>query len=179
MGNRGNGVTIEATVSSVKLADQNQLIENYIGVRPDGVEAFFLLTTNPGNGFDGIRINSATGTSIQSSWIGHNLEFGIVITDFFPSLTSGEVHGIIVGNLIGVERDRHGALEKAQNGETLTLSPGGGVSVVNASNVSIGVADPAAPHNIISANRGPGVEITGILEPTCMKSFDDICAGQR
>jgi hypothetical protein len=134
----------------------NQIVGNYVGVRPDGLTAL-------GNGV-GIQLDNVTNSMVGGSAgvnarnvVSGNTLQGIVVTGLNANNNS------ILGNYIGVTAAGDAPLPNQMSGILLT----GGTL-----NTRIGVrADGSAldpnRRNVISGNNGKGIEIAGsIAAPT-------------
>jgi len=128
-------------------ANNTTIIGNRIGTSPDG-------STDMGNNFEGVLVNSVSGTQIGGTTsadrnvISGNDSGGITVTGGADGTT-------IQGNYIGVADDGTSDLGNGGNG------PGHGVEVTSgAENTQIGGTSGDAG-NVISANVDDGIRITG------------------
>jgi hypothetical protein len=155
--NGGNGITIKGDFDAGGFpARNNVIIKNFIGVRPGRIPG--------GNSGHGIEIKHAPGTYVGYNVFGGNQSFAAKVygNDIFPRPGNLPVAGLgetlpitFEGNLIGVIRDETGGMENVGNGQ-------GGILLENISAVAVGVDDPApGSKNIIAANNGAGISITG------------------
>ena len=151
-GNQGNGITITSTT-----ANSNTVEASLIGTNVAGTAAL-------ANQKDGIDVENGShnliGTNtISTSWtlgnvISGNAGDGVAIDG--TSASSNQVSG----NRIGTNAAGAAAIA---NGTTQDSSGdyGSGVSVTDAVNTFIGADLTAGSNNIISANKGSGIDITG------------------
>lgn len=145
-GNRGSGIAISGTG-----AKNNVVSGNYVGTNRSGTSAIpnaadgVLVTRGSGN-----RIGGTAGVSVGGSCTGEcNLLSGNGANG--AGLMYVEAQGnVIIGNYIGVTADGRGALGNSDIGAEAQDAP----------NNRIGGTTPAE-RNILSANGGAGVSITG------------------
>ncbi len=131
-GNLQNGIEIKTTVSGTTILDTN------VGIGADGKTAV-------ANSLDGILVNNAPGVTIgPRNVISANLQNGVDIVGDPASKT------IVRASLIGT--DSLGTLARGNARD--------GILITNASHVTIGGAAPA-DLNVISANKGNGIETVG------------------
>ncbi|UCE19469.1 MAG: right-handed parallel beta-helix repeat-containing protein [Gemmatimonadota bacterium] len=140
-GNGGDGLVITGTGSKF-----NKVLNNVIGPRVNMVE-------NPGNGGNGLRIEKgATKNTVSDNVISGNLEHGIYISG---SSTDNTGENMISKNYIGTDFDVSLDISNALNG----------ILIENSGGNSVGGAPDGGEigGNIISGNRGHGIEIKGVL----------------
>lgn len=145
-GNRLRGLSITRfSGDGVEIATNgNQVVEGcFIGLDPDGV-------TTAGNSQNGIHVNGTSGNRLggdqtgQGNLISGNGLHGILIFGGGAQLNQ------VLGNQVGT--DRSGTLERGNNQD--------GVNINNAPKNLIGGAGSGAS-NLLSGNRGDGVELAG------------------
>ena len=138
-GNTGDGVVISGALATMNLVEGN-----YIGIDQSGLKPL-------GNGLDGVRLDGASNDSIGGTAAGA----GNVISGNPGNgiqVLAGATATVIVGNLIGTDK----------NGATALGNGQAGVYLNNVGGNTVGGTTTAA-RNVISGNTGDGVLITGAL----------------
>ena len=140
--NSGRGIFI-----GIGDSDNNTIAGNLIGTDPSG-------TTAMGNFFEGVLVNSVSGTTIG----GTNVSTRNVISGNGSGgvlITGGSTSTTVSGNYIGVASDGQTALGNGNNG------PSSGIEVDDgATGTTIGGTTGGAA-NVVSGNANHGVLITG------------------
>ncbi|UCE18230.1 MAG: right-handed parallel beta-helix repeat-containing protein [Gemmatimonadota bacterium] len=140
-GNGGNGLVISGTGSKF-----NKILNNVIGPRVN-------LEENPGNGGNGIFIEKgATQNTVKENVISGNLGHGLYI---LGSSSDNTRENMIYKNFIGTDFDVSADIPNGLNG----------ILVENSGANTIGGTPDGGEisGNIISSNKGHGIEIKGIL----------------
>ena len=133
----GNGINVNASTVSITGL---QVVNNYLGVAPDGV-------TGRGNGFSGVALSPGGGFTISNTLIDRNVASGNTQHGIHV-VSSGATGTLITGNVIGLNAAGAAALGNTQSG----------VFVSGPNTVIGGTTVPSA--NVIAGNGGSGVSLS-------------------
>jgi parallel beta-helix repeat protein len=151
-GNKSIGVVIHGPTTT-----NNDIDGNFIGTASDGETALPNGPTAATGAGAGVWIIRAPGNTVASNLISGNNQSGVVITG---STASGNTFS---GNIIGLDK----------NGTAKLPNGGDGVLLYEAPDNMIGSAT-ALRYNVISGNKGDGVDIKGTDATGNLVQFDYI-----
>lgn len=157
----GNIITCNTlyAIFNIAYVDGLNIRGNFIGVVPN----FGLNPVLPAGSYGGVRViveRATTRVRMEDNTLGRITETAIVLDEgggvpIPQPIGNGPVEPIleVSGNLIGVQPDENGVLQRVPNGT--------GIAINCASGAYIGDSSGSGKKNIIAGNNGNGIAITG------------------